>query len=908
MLPEQQQRIMGYFIEEAKDHLNTIEQGLLNLQATIADPEMANEVFRAAHSVKGGAAMLGIESMQRASHRLEDYFKILKESPVRVDRALETMCLQVFDALQELLEQLQGPFGLTEDKAQEIMTNVEPVFGQLDEHLNSLVQQSAIAPESPAAAPAARRPPAAATSHAEQSALDLVFKSDVPSSLRDMLKLFKQQDSSATRYQLQEVCNSLSRIGEQFDLVNWCDLVKSAQAAIANEDNTYRDLAPVVIKDLKQGQDLVLSGRAAEVSVSDGLQQMLPDDVLSLDESAALEDLLSDDDVSESGDDLGDLFGAAADPADELNFEESLASSAADEPPQHELADSSNTPSDLPTPEILLEPIEAPPVRSALHNGPEMGMAELNSLADLFEGDANRLDTSWQEEVADEISAGEADALDVNIADDDFSDLLAETPADNQAEDLAVTDDLGDLFGDEPEQLTSDEAEPRETISDSAESDVSDLLGMFDDEAEAADSDPAESTLTPDLTPGSAPPTRSSVPPTGGLDELDDFFNEFEGDDAVGLTPAPAAAATAADFDADFDQTFAIESSDETGANESAEPADEVDLLESAEIIENAVVSEADASIVADDLSSDLWADDDASTGLDSDSSEASSFDLEPISDPWEGSNEPETSLDLAFEMPEVAAESDDEALDSLFAENSVSEESSSEAEGLELEQDWSLTDESDVLAGDADEAADLDFDLEANLADTSAPTATAATSADLDFDDLLSESESSSADLDELGATFDSDDSGFDNLAAPSEADDELDFSDIGDGSDAEEFTLDFGESEEAASQEPVTSATDELIFDLGVADDSAEAESAEGPDDLDFTVEALEVSDEAVADSELEDLSAFDAETEDFSSMFDDEVEDADSTEIQVADTDESLSGLFEETESTDELDLAA
>lgn len=82
MLSEQQQRIMGYFIEEAKDHLNTIEQGLLNLQATIADPEMASEVFRAAHSVKGGAAMLGLDSIQHTSHRLEDYFKVLKECPL----------------------------------------------------------------------------------------------------------------------------------------------------------------------------------------------------------------------------------------------------------------------------------------------------------------------------------------------------------------------------------------------------------------------------------------------------------------------------------------------------------------------------------------------------------------------------------------------------------------------------------------------------------------------------------------------------------------------------------------------------------------------------------------------------------------------------------------------------------
>ena len=70
MQSEQQQRIMGYFIEEARDHLNTLEQGLLNLQSTLEDPEMLNELFRAAHSVKGGAAMLGIDSIQQKIDRL----------------------------------------------------------------------------------------------------------------------------------------------------------------------------------------------------------------------------------------------------------------------------------------------------------------------------------------------------------------------------------------------------------------------------------------------------------------------------------------------------------------------------------------------------------------------------------------------------------------------------------------------------------------------------------------------------------------------------------------------------------------------------------------------------------------------------------------------------------------------
>ncbi len=142
MQPEQQQRIMGYFIEEAKDHLNTIEQGLLNLQSTIEDPEMVNELFRAAHSVKGGAAMLGLISIQQVSHRLEDFFKILKESRITPDQRLESLFLRAFDALQELLEQLQGPFGLTDETASATVAGVEPTFAELEQHLNTLVQET----------------------------------------------------------------------------------------------------------------------------------------------------------------------------------------------------------------------------------------------------------------------------------------------------------------------------------------------------------------------------------------------------------------------------------------------------------------------------------------------------------------------------------------------------------------------------------------------------------------------------------------------------------------------------------------------------------------------------------------------------------------------------------------------
>lgn len=311
MQPEQQQRIMGYFIEEAKDHLNTIEQGLLNLQNTLDDSEMANEVFRAAHSVKGGAAMLGLGSIQRVSHRLEDFFKILKEAPgVRTDQKLESLLLRVFDALQELLEHLQGPFGLTDEAAAAAMDGIEPVFSELEQHLAQLVAGAALAPPTPAALG--------------------WFQQQVPAGLRSMLELFKQADGlSDARGQLQSCCTQLK--APDAANLEWNLLVDQVNRAIAIPENSYRTLASVVLKDLKQAQELVLSGRGMEVAASPALQALLP-----LAADAGLDnlfDLNQTDDGLDLGlvgdgfggvDSIGELdldFGTDLNVADELDLE-----------------------------------------------------------------------------------------------------------------------------------------------------------------------------------------------------------------------------------------------------------------------------------------------------------------------------------------------------------------------------------------------------------------------------------------------------------------------------------------------------------------------------------------------------------------------------------------------------------
>ena len=66
------EEIVRFFIEEGKEHLDTLERGLLDLSATMQDNEQINEMFRAAHSVKGGAAMLGLRNTCVQKWRLSD--------------------------------------------------------------------------------------------------------------------------------------------------------------------------------------------------------------------------------------------------------------------------------------------------------------------------------------------------------------------------------------------------------------------------------------------------------------------------------------------------------------------------------------------------------------------------------------------------------------------------------------------------------------------------------------------------------------------------------------------------------------------------------------------------------------------------------------------------------------------
>lgn len=834
MMPEQQQRILGYFIEEAKDHLNTIEQGLLNLQATIQDPEMVSEVFRAAHSVKGGAAMLSLGSIQRTAHRLEDYFKVLKETPTtQVDRELESMFLQVFDGLQALLEELQGPFGLTEDKAQEVMADIEPVFERLEQHLNTLVANApAIAPTTDTVQPATTATAAqvaVGTSRGEDSALKLVFTSDVPGYLREMLTLFKQSDTEASRAALQAACNALYRIGEQFDLDAWCQLTSATRRVVGNVEQTYRALAPIVIKELKRAQEQVLAGQTSSITISSEFEALMPlsletdEDAIS-DIDALLDEALSTTEES----DFADLFAADNQPVtgaeNDLDWLEFSSSEAQEDSTSDDL-DLTETLVDFSGEESLAE-------GSSGQREPAVGAAELNSLADLFEGEVSGLESPWEEVAEGEAAIAANSSLDIDIS-DDFSDLLGSSATDDLQNN--EQQDLADLFGETapPEtQLMSSDGVADNSLSESNTKDIEqddfadlfDLSDRYSENISATEDEEGDGLL-------------DSI--SEGEDDISYESNELTTPELANDTETLNEDDNAIDGANDFSSLFSdsSEAADDVSVDEALETAISEDLI---------LLNKDNSPSDAEELT--------ASTN-DSESEDSDSFTA--IADPW-STEEIED---------EVADESALDALDELWTEaNSTAEDT-------------------ETAAAIAEDKSSLDFE------DLDLETEWNNESAEADFDDLFS-SDSDDVGHDTMTPDFSSSDKptvdSREDPDSPSSLEDSVDFEslEIEAASDFEDLptessitdSLELDNFEELLTENPETNSSelDSIDADLGgLFTDEAEVPSHEQSDlpiDLNFD----ESTDDLEANLATEDYSSNDDFLNDLSVLNEESWED--------------------------------
>lgn len=113
------------FIVEAKEHLETIEPNLLELEKAPGNLDLLNDIFRPMHSLKGASGFLGLNRINRLAHKAENILDELRKGTMIITPEIMDVILAATDALRQMIDNL-------EVSSSEGDVEIEPIYEQID--------------------------------------------------------------------------------------------------------------------------------------------------------------------------------------------------------------------------------------------------------------------------------------------------------------------------------------------------------------------------------------------------------------------------------------------------------------------------------------------------------------------------------------------------------------------------------------------------------------------------------------------------------------------------------------------------------------------------------------------------------------------------------------------------------
>ena len=117
------------FLDETKEHLQNLNTRILELESDPENADTINEIFRAAHSLKGMAGTMGYKRMQTLTHDMENVFSEVRNGTIKVLPEMIDVLFQCLDALEEYTDNIQS-------SADEGTNDNEALIKKLNEILN----------------------------------------------------------------------------------------------------------------------------------------------------------------------------------------------------------------------------------------------------------------------------------------------------------------------------------------------------------------------------------------------------------------------------------------------------------------------------------------------------------------------------------------------------------------------------------------------------------------------------------------------------------------------------------------------------------------------------------------------------------------------------------------------------
>lgn len=130
------------FFEESDDNLQQLNDNVLELESEPDNMDLVNEIFRAAHTLKGMSATMGYDVMTKLTHKMENLFDFFKSGKLKVNSDYISLIFRCLDRLSQLVEDLRDEKELSQDQISDLLEELEKV----EESVNGS-DQTAKAPE-----------------------------------------------------------------------------------------------------------------------------------------------------------------------------------------------------------------------------------------------------------------------------------------------------------------------------------------------------------------------------------------------------------------------------------------------------------------------------------------------------------------------------------------------------------------------------------------------------------------------------------------------------------------------------------------------------------------------------------------------------------------------------------------
>lgn len=112
---------LDIFIDETNEHIQALSDNIMILEKEPENTDTINEIFRAAHSLKGMAGTMGFKNMQHLTHDMEDVFSEVRNGNIKVNSDMIDVLFQCLDAIEKYLENIKATSGEGDEENQALI-------------------------------------------------------------------------------------------------------------------------------------------------------------------------------------------------------------------------------------------------------------------------------------------------------------------------------------------------------------------------------------------------------------------------------------------------------------------------------------------------------------------------------------------------------------------------------------------------------------------------------------------------------------------------------------------------------------------------------------------------------------------------------------------------------------------